>query len=131
MFTLSLRGTIYNWRQLFRLGRWGSSLTVYANLMGPPIPPLTRAEIFWRMCLQSCLKTSPLNPHKSYPKFWNPRTILENTPLCPPKNCIGRGEEGFPNCLGCEILMLYRFGTLGQLFKIPTFGSRNFQFPQL
>jgi hypothetical protein len=50
----------------------------------PPLgPPSTLAEIFRRTCLQSHLQTSPPTPQKSYPKFPNPRTTFENTPLSP------------------------------------------------
>ena len=49
----------------------------------PLVPPSAWAEIFRRTCLQSHLQTSPQTPQKSYPKFRNPRTAFENTPLCP------------------------------------------------
>ena len=49
------------------------------------VPPLTRAEIFRRTCLQSHLQTPPPTPPKSYPKFWNPWTTFQNTPLFRPK----------------------------------------------
>ena len=52
------------------------------------VPPSTRAEIFRHMCLQSHLQTSPPTPHKSYPKFQNPITTFETTPLWPSKYSI-------------------------------------------
>jgi hypothetical protein len=63
------------------------SLFIFSSFPGPrtldpPIgPPLTWAEIFRRMCLQSHLQTYTPTPQKSYPKFRNPRTTFENTPL--------------------------------------------------
>ena len=36
-------------------------------------------------------------PQKSYPKFRNPRTTFENTPLRPPKYSIVRGVGGVPD----------------------------------
>ena len=46
-------------------------------------------ETYWRNMMQldtpwhslTQLQTSPPTPQKSYPKFWNPRTTFENTPL--------------------------------------------------
>ena len=48
-------------------------------------------SIFCHTCLQSILQTSPPTPQKSYTKFWNPRTTIENTPLFPPKYSIVGG----------------------------------------
>ena len=79
---------------VFRSRRWGSSLPGL-NTLDPPFgAPSTWAEIFRRTCLQSNLQTSPPTPQKSYPKFRNPRTTFENTPLCPPKYSIVRGVGG-------------------------------------
>ena len=58
-------------------------------------PPIYRVS----MCLQSHLQISLPTPKKSYPKFRNPRTTFENTPLCPPKYSIVRGVWGFPDLL--------------------------------
>ena len=40
--------------------------------------PSTRAEIIRRTCLQNHRQTSPQATHKSYQKFWIPRTTLED-----------------------------------------------------
>ena len=51
-------------------------------------------EIFRHTCLQSHLQTSPPTPQKSYPKFRNPRTTFENTPVVRQK-CHSAGGPQF------------------------------------
>ncbi len=60
----------------FRSRRWGSSLPGLRTRDPPLRPPSTWAEIFRHTCLQSCLKTSPPTPQKSYPKFQDSPTSL-------------------------------------------------------
>ena len=63
----------------------GSSLPICACWMVSLVPtPLTWVEICWCTCLQSHLQASPPTLQKSYPKFHNPRTTFENTPLVRP-----------------------------------------------
>ena len=74
--------------------RW-SSLPVCARLTCLLVPPSTQAQIFRRMCLQSHLLTSPPTSQKSYPKFRNPRTTFQNTPLSA-QICHSAGGRGGP-----------------------------------
>ena len=39
------------------------------------LPPINMSEQFWRMCLQSHLRTYPTTLHKSYAKFQNPMIL--------------------------------------------------------
>ena len=62
-------------------------MTIPLMLMGVLAPRSAHARAFARPPIdmsgnfQSHLQTSPPTPQKSYPKFQNPRTTFENTPL--------------------------------------------------
>ena len=80
----------------FRSLWWGSSLTVYARLTVCSSPHQHKRKFSGTHVVQSHLQTSPPTPQKSYPKFRNPRTTFENTPLFTPKYSIVRGVGGVP-----------------------------------
>ena len=80
----------------FRLCRWGSSLLGCAHLTCPVVPPMTRAEIFMRTCLQSHHLPQP---HRSH--IWSFRTLgqLFKIPPISAQICHSAGGSGGPPIL--------------------------------
>ena len=72
---------------LLKLFRWSHALRINqpTNLGSSLGIPSTLVVIFWCMCLQTNILTSPPSPQKSYSKIRNPRTTFENNPLFQPK----------------------------------------------
>ena len=79
--------------------------------MGVLAPVSAKDEIFRCMCLQNKPQKSPPTHLKSYPKFRNPWTTFENTPLCAPKYSIVHGVGGVPDFFqGVETSYFCYFG---------------------
>ena len=75
-------------------------------------PPIDTIGKKFPTCVQSHLQIWPQTRQKLYPKFQNPRTTVENSPLCLAKysKVQGKGEVPLKNLGG--ILIFWTYGPM-------------------